>query len=215
MENESTIPEKVPNFGRVAVLHGMFGIIEYSLIVITIVNFITNFILLLVSSLVAGILFLVLAYTILFKNPFYYFPCIGLIILSLIPCSIALIFFIGRTVWSFEPLKVYVIIALLVFIPYIFITSMEVSHNKYISYFYQRHGGLRQNVLRASFYSVKEFDKLSKGRQYWQDRNPEEIQKMKDSKHEFEKRFKKKYLVWFTFLTVITFELLFFVSLGL
>ena len=213
MTSQNTQERNIPNFRNSAILHGFFGIIEYILILITIFVYVSNIALLIASIVISSGLISVLGYTIIFKNPFYYISAVGLTCLTIFPSTVAMIFFIGSTSWSYEPVKIFVISALIIEVLYISLFIMEINHNKYISYFHRKYGTLRQTVLIASFYSVKEFDKLDKGRQYWQDQNPEETQKKLEEMSAYKKKFKKKLLIWFQILSVMGFYIIFGISL--
>ena len=210
------IPEEsVPNFRNSAIVHGFFGILEFALILITIIIYTSNVVLATVNVIIISFLIVVLYYAIISKNPYYYVSCLGLMVLTIFPTAISMIIYIGSTSWSYEPIKIFGIIALIMVVFYIFILMLEISHNKYISYFHRKYGGLRQSILIASFYSTKEFDKFNKGKQFWHDRNPEDIQKVKEELKKFEKRFKKKFLIWIQIIAVVAFNITFAISLVL
>lgn len=215
MTSQNTQGADIPNFRNSAILHGFFGILEYSLILITILVYVTNIALLIASIVIVSGLIFVLGYSIIIKNPFYYISVVGLICLTIFPSTVAMIFFVGSTSWSYEPVKIFVISAIIIEVFYISLFTMEIRHNKYLNYFHRKHGNLRQTVLLASFYSVKEFDKLDKVKQYWQDQNPEEVQKKNNELRAFEKKFKKKLLVWVQILAIVGFLIIFGISLML
>ncbi|MHA1104931.1 MAG: hypothetical protein ACTSPN_04325 [Promethearchaeota archaeon] len=218
MPSQNTQEEKIPNFRNSAILHGFFGIIEYTLILIPILVYVSNIALLIASIVIISGLFFVLEYVIIFKNPYYYISCVGLVCITIYPSAISMIIFIRSSRWSsfYEPFKIFVLFALVIEILYIFVLIMEVRYNKYTSYFHRKYGywfTTAGHTLRGSFYSTKEFDKLDKGRQYWQDQNPEEIQKKNEELRAYEKRFKKKLLTWLQILAVMGFNIIFGISL--
>jgi len=216
MTSQNTQEGKEPNFRNSAIIHGFFGIIEYALILITIFVYVSNIVLLIASIVIISGLFYVLGYSIIFKNPYYYITCVGLICLTFFPSAISMIIFIGSTRWSYEPVKIFVIIAIAIEVLYSFFLIWEISHNKYISYFHRRYGYVFSTIghtLRGLYYSTKEFDKLDKGRQYWQDQNPEEVQKKHEELKAYKKKFKKKILVWVQILAVMGFNIIFGISL--
>ena len=213
MTSQNTQEGNVPNFRNTAILHGLFGVLEYFVILITIIVSISNIVLLIACILIISGLISVMGYVIIFKNPYYFISCLGLIFITVFPSSIYMIFFISFTKWSFEPVKFFVIITLVIEYIYITFLIMDIRHNKYTSYYHRKYGNLRQTVLKASFYSVKEFDKLDKGREFWQDQNPEEIQKKNEELRAYEKRFKKKFLLTLQILAVMGFNIIFGISL--
>ena len=224
MISQNTQEGNIPNFRNSAILHGFFGIIEYALILITIFVYVSNIALLIGSIVIISGLFSVLEYAIAFKNPYYYISCVGLVCITVYPTTISMIIFISFTTWSslYEPFKIFVPFALFIEVLYITLLITEISHNKYISYFHRKygypsprdhiHGGI---VLRGTFYSTREFDKLDKTRQFWQDQTPEEIQKKNEELRAYEKRFKKKLLVTLQILAVLGFNIIFGISLSL
>ena len=221
MTSQNTQGANIPNFRNSAIskffrnsaiLNGFFAIIEYSLILITIFVYVSNIALLIACIIIISGLIYVLGYSIILKNPYYYISCLGLIFLTVFPSSISMILFISFTKWSYEPVKFFIIISLVIEYFYITFLIMEVRHNKYTSYFHRKYGNLRQTVLKASFYSVKEFDKLDKGRKFWQDQNPEEVQKKKEELRAYEKKFKKKFLMRVQILAILGFIIIFGIS---
>ena len=219
MTSQNTQEEKIPNFRKSAIIHGFFGILEYTLILLTIFVNVSNIALLIVSVVIISGIFTVLEYSIIFKNPFYYISCVGLVCITVFPSAYSMIFFIGSKRWAslLEPFKIFVLFAFAIEILYILLLITEIRYNKYTSYFRRKYGyasrigGL---VLGGgAYHSIKDFDKLDKGRQHWQDRNPEEIQKMNEELRAYEKRFKKKFLLWFQILAVVGFNIIFGISL--
>ncbi len=224
MTSQNSQEKNIPNFRNSAIIHGFFGIIEYALILITIFVYVTNIALLIVSIVIISGLFSVLEYSIIFKNPFYYISSAGLACITVYPSAFSMIIFIGSKRWSslLEPFKFFVLLAFGFEVLYILILIMEVRYNKYTSYFRKQYGyvttrgtGIRGGLALdyGAYYSIKELDKLDKNRQYWQDRNPEEIQKMNEELRAYEKRFKKKLLLWFQILAVLGFNIIFGISL--
>lgn len=219
MTSQNPQEEKIPNFRNSAIIHGFFGIIEYTLILITIFVYVTNIALLIVNIVIISGLFYVLEYSIIFKNPFYYISSAGLVCITVYPSAFSMIIIIGSKKWTslLEPFKFFVLFAFGIEVLYILLLIIEVRYNKYTSYFRKKYGyasrigGLA--IDYGAYYSIKEFDKLDKGRQYWQDRNPEEIQKMNEELRAYEKRFKKKLLLWFQILAVVGFNIIFGISL--
>ena len=220
MTNQNTPEGNVSNFRNSAILHGFFGIIEYILILITIFVYVSNITLLIASIVIISGLFSILEYVIIFKNPYYYMSCVGLACITVYPSAIWMIFFIGSSRWSslYEPFKIFVLFALAIEVLYAYILIWEISHNKYTSYFHRKYGyhfSTAGHTLRGLFYSVREFDKLDKGRQYWQDQNPEEAQKNHEELRAYEKKFKKKFLVRGQILAILGFNIIFGISLML
>ncbi|MHA1191030.1 MAG: hypothetical protein ACTSP9_01885 [Promethearchaeota archaeon] len=218
MTSQNTQEGKIPNFRNSAILHGIFGIMEYILILIPIFVYVSNIALLIASIVIISGLFFVLEYAIIFKNPYYYMSCVGLACITVYPSAISIIIFSSFTKWStlYEPFKIFILFALAIEALYIYFLIREVSHNKYTSYFHRKYGywfTTAGHTLRGSFYSTKEFGKLDKGRQYWQDQNPEEIQKKNEELRAYEKRFKKKLLVRSQILAVMGFNIIFGISL--
>lgn len=216
MTSQNTQEGNIPNFRNSAFLHGLFGIIEYTLILITIFVYVSNIALLIASIVIISGLIYVLGYSIIFKNPYYYIACVGLICITFFPSAISMIIFIGFTRWSYEPVKIFVIFALAIEVLYSYFLIWEISHNKYIAYFHRRYGYVFSTIghtLRGLFYSTREFDKLDKGRQYWQDQNPEEVQKKNEELRAYEKKFKKKLLIRLQILAVMGFNIIFVISL--
>ncbi len=217
MTSQNTQEGNIPNFRNSAILHGFFGIIEYALILITIFVYVSNIALLIGSIVIISGLFSVLEYAIAFKNPYYYISCVGLVCITVYPTAISMIIFISFTTWSslYEPFIIFVLFALVIEILYITLLIMEISHNKYLSYFHRKYGYPFRGgtVLGATFYSTREFDKLDKGKQLWQDQNPEEIQKKNEGLRAYEKRFKKRLLITLQILAVLGFNIIFGISL--
>jgi len=220
MTDQNTQVGNVPNFRNSAILHGFFGILEYSVIIITLFVYVSNIALLIACILVISGLISVLGYAIIFKNPYYYISCVGLICITVFPSSISMILFISFTNWSYEPVKIFILFALAIEALYVYILMMEISHNKYTSYFHRKYGywfSTAGHTLTGLFYSTREFDKLDKGRQYWQDQNPEEAQKKHEELRAYEKKFKKKFkkhlLVWIQILSIVGFNIIFGISL--
>jgi len=220
MTSQNTQEGKIPNFKNATIIHGFFGIIEYTLILLTIFVYVSNIALLIVSIVIISGLFSVLEYSIIFKNPFYYISCVGLVCITVYPSAYSMIFFIGSKRWAslLEPFKIFVLFAFAIEVLYILLLVTEIRYNKYTSYFRRKYGyasrvrgGLA--IDYGAYYSIKDFDKLDKGRQHWQDRNPEEIQKMNEELRAYEKRFKKKFLLWFQILAVVGFNIIFGISL--
>ncbi|MBY9017853.1 MAG: hypothetical protein KGD66_03375, partial [Candidatus Lokiarchaeota archaeon] len=196
MTSQNTPEGNVPNFRNSAIFHGFFGIIEYILILITIFAYVSNIALLIASIVIISGLFSVLEYVIIFKNPYYYMSCVGLACITVYPSAVWMIFFIGSSRWSsfYEPFKSFVLFALAIEVLYIFFLISEISHNKYITYFHRTYGRSFRGgtpLTGGAYYSIRDFDKLDKGREFWQDQNPEEIQKKNEELRAYEKRFKK------------------------
>jgi hypothetical protein len=216
MTDQNLTEENIPNFWRAIIIHNFFGIIEFTLILITIVIYISNIVFLIVGIAIIGTLFMVLAYVLFSKNPYYYFACIGLICITVVPCLIALIFYIGTTTWSYEPIKIFIVSALVIESVYIYVLIREISQNKYLGYFHNYYMmGYPMRVrssLRATFFSVKSFEKLSKGRQYWQDRDPEEIKKIEEELKNFKKKHKQNILITVQILGFLAFNAVFYLS---
>ena len=219
MTSQNSKEKKIPNFRNSAIIHGFFGIIEYALILITIFVYVSNIVLLIVSIVIISGLFSIMEYSLIFKNPFYIISSVGLVCITVYPSAYSMIFIIGSKKWTslLEPFKGFVLFAFAIEVLYILLLIKEVRYNKYTSYFRKKYGyASRRGGLAlggGAYYSIKEFDKLDKGRQYWQDRNPEEIQKMNEELRTYEKRFKKKLLYWFQILAVIGFNIIFGISL--
>ena len=222
MTNQNTPEGNIPKFRNSAIIHGFFGIIEYTLILLTIFVNVSNIALLIVGVVIISGIFTVLEYSIIFKNPFYYISCVGLVCITVYPSAFSMIIFIGSKRWSslLEPFKIFVLFAFVIEVLYILLLIKEVRYNKYTNYFHKKYGypirgGFRGGLALdyGAYYSIKEFDKLDKGREYWQDRNPEEIQKMNEELRAYEKRFKKKFLLWFQILAVLGFNIIFGISL--
>jgi hypothetical protein len=211
MTSQNTQEGNIPNFRNSAIIHGFFGIIEYTLILITIFVYVSNIALLIASIVIISGLFSVLEYAIIFKNPYYYISCVGLVCIIVYPSAISMIIFISFTKWSYEPVKIFILFALAIEALYVYFLIMEIRHNKYISYFHRKYG--YGTILCALYYSIRDFDKLDKGRQYWQDQNPEEVQKKHEELRAYEKKFKKKLLVWVQILAVMGFNIIFGISL--
>ena len=219
MTSQNPQEGKIPNFRNSAIIHGIFGIIEYTLILLTIFVYVSNIALLIVSIVIISGLFSVLEYSIIFKNPFYYISGVGLVCITVYPSAYSMIFIIGSKRWSslLEPFKIFVLLAFAIEILYILLLITEIRHNKYTSYFRRKYGYVSRRgglaIDYGAYYSIKDFDKLDKGRQYWQDRKPEETQKMNEELRAYDKRFKKKLLSWFQILAVIGFNIIFGISL--
>ncbi len=128
-----------------------------------------------------------------------------------------MIIFISSSRWStlYEPFKFFVLFALTFETLYIFVLIRDLSHNKYTKYYHKKYGYAFRGgtLLNATYYSTREFDKLEKGRQYWQDQNPEEVQKKNEELRAYEKKFKKKLLIWFQIVAVLGFNFIFGISL--
>jgi hypothetical protein len=216
MSEQNIEENKIPNFWNAITIHGFFGILEYLLIVITIFFYVSNIAFLIICIGITSALFIVLSYSLLFKNPYYYIACIGLICITVFPSAIESIIYIGSTTWSYEPVKIFIIVALIIETLYIFILIREISYNKYLSYFHDRYTigyPLRKGTtLLANYYSTKDFDKLDKGRQYWQDRNPEPVKQLKEVIENLKKKYKKNVLITIQIFGFILFNVMFYVS---
>lgn len=217
MTDQNAQETKIPNFWNAIIIHGFFGIIEYALVLITIFLYVSNIVFLIVCIGVASAVFIVLIYALLFKNPYYYIACIGLICITVFPSAIQLIIFIGSTTWSYQPVNIFIIVALIIEILYILILIREISYNKYLSYFNKIYSigypFRRGSTLLGKYHSVKDFDKLDKGRQHWQDRNPEETKKIKEELKNFKKKYKKNTLILVQILGFLAFNVIFYLSL--
>jgi hypothetical protein len=216
MPSQNIQEGKIPNFRNSAILHGFFGIIEYTLILISTFIYVLNIALLITCVVIISGLISILGYTLILKNPYYYISCVGLIWITIFPSAISLIIFISFTQWSYEPVKIFIIFALVIEALYIYFLIKEVSYNKYIHYFHKKYGypfSTAGFTFRGLFYSIREFDKLDKGKHYWQDQNPEEIQKKKEELRVFEKKFKKKFLILTQILAVLSYLIIFGISL--
>jgi hypothetical protein len=219
MTSQNPQEGKIPNFKNATIIHGFFGIIEYMLILLTIFVYISNGALLIASIVIISGLFSVLEYSIIFKNPFYYISCVGLVCITVYPSAYSMIFLIGSKRWAslLEPFKIFVLLAFAIEVLYILLLIKEIRYNKYTSYFRKKYGYASRGgglVLGGgAYHSIKDFDKLDKGKQYWQDRKPEEIQKMNEELRAYEKRFKKKFLMRFQILAVVGFNIIFGISL--
>ena len=141
----------------------------------------------------------------------------GLVFITFIPSTIAIIIFIVSTTWSNDPIKIFVVSALILEVLYIIVLIREISYNKYLVYFHHTYTigypGRRKSTLRATFYSVKDFDKLDKGKSYWQDQNPEEIQKKKEDLKRFKQHYRKNLLIILQILGILGYNITFFSSL--
>jgi len=220
MTSQNLKVEKIFNFRNSKILHGFFGIIEYTLILLTIFIYVSNITLLITSIIIISILISVLGYAIIFKNPYYYISCLGIICITLFPSAISMIPFIGFMRLPYEPIKIFILFALVIEALYIYILIMDISYNKYISYYHRTHGYVffpghtRAGFIRRGImFSNREFDKIDKGKKFWQDQNQEEIQKKIEELRAYEKKFKKKFLVNLQILAVIGFNIIFGISL--
>ena len=218
MTNQNSQEKNVPNFWNAIIIHGFFGIIEYTLALIVIFLYVSNIAFLILNVGIISSIFIVLIYALLFKNPYYYIACIGLMCISVFPTIIQLIIFIGSTTWSNRTIDIFIIVALIIEILYIFLFIREISYNKYLSYFnkiysigYPFRAG---STLLGRHYSVKDFDKLDKGRQYWQDRAPEEVEKIKQDIIKFQKQHKKNILITVQIFGFVAFNIMFYLSLN-
>ena len=218
MTNQNSQEEKIPNFWYAIIMHGFFGIIEFFLILTTIFTSISNIVFLIACISIASALFFILFYALISKNPYYYITCVGLIFITFIPSTIAIIIFIVSTPWSYDPVNLFVLSALILEVLYIIVLIREISYNKYLSYFHHTYTigypGRRGSTLRATFYSVKDFDKLDKGKSYWQDQNPEEIQKKKEELKRFKQHYKRNLLIVIQILGILAYNITFFLSLA-
>ena len=212
MENPSELDGKVPNFNKSAIIHGLFGILEFALILISIFIYAANPYLMITCLIIISSLFLIMIYAIVFKNPFYYIACLGLIVITIFPTMVALIISVGSDYWFSESMMYFVIIGVLVEFFYAYLFILEVRHNKYLNYFHKRYGHLwsgSSSMVYRLYYSNKEFDRLNKGRQLWQDRDPEEVQKDMEQIKAFKKKFKKKLLTWTQILAFLAYLIIF------
>jgi len=216
MSEQNTEESKIPNFWNAIIIHGFFGIIEYLLILLTIFFYVSNIAFLIICIGIISALFIVLCYSLLFKNPYYYIACIGMICITIFPSAIQLIIYIGATNWSYEPVKLFIIVALIIETFYIFILIREISYNKYLSYFHDRYTigyPLRRGTtLLANYYSTKDFDKLNKGRPFWQDRAPEEVETIKEKLRKFKNKYKKNTLIIIQIFGFLAYNIIFYVS---
>ena len=218
MANPSEPDDKVPNFNKSAIIHFLFGFLEFTLILISIILYVEHLFLMIICLAILSTLFFVMIYTIVFKNPFYYISCLGLVAITIFPASVALIISIGSHYWSSEGLMYFTIIGILVELFYVYLLIIEIRHNKYLNYFHKRYGHLwsgSSSMVYRLYYSNKEFDKLNKGRQLWQYRDPEEVQKDMEQIIAFEKRFKKKSLTWTQILAVVFYVIFFGISISI
>ena len=219
MTEQTSLETKIPNFWNAIIIHGFFGIIEYTLVLITIFVYVSNFAFVIAAIGVVSALFIVLINTLLLKNPYYYIACVGLICITVFPSAFQLIIFIGSTTWSYQAVNIFIIVALIIEILYIFILIREISYNKYLSYFNKIYSigypFRKGSTLLGKHYSVKDFDKLDKGRGYWQDRDPEEVEKIKEGLKNFKKKYKKNTLILVQFLGFLVFNIVFYLSLML
>lgn len=219
MTNQNSQEEKIPNFLYAIIIHGFFGIIEYLLILITILIYISNIIFLIACISIVSALFFILFYALISKNPYYYITCVGLIFIAIIPSTIAISIFIISTTGSYVPINIFVVFALILEILYIIVFIREISYNKYLTYFHHTYTigypGRRRSTLRATFYSVKDFDKLDKGKSFWQDQNPEEIQRKKEELKRFKQHYRKNILIILQVLGILAYNITFFLSLAL
>ncbi len=218
MTKENSKQKKSPNFWYAILIHGFFGIIEYFLILITIFIYISNIFFLIVCISIVSLLFFILFYALIFRNPYYYITCVGMIFITFIPSTIGIIIFIVSNIWSYKPINFFVFSALILEILYIIVFIREISYNKYLAYFHHTYTigypGRRGSTLRATYYSVKDFDKMDKGKSYWQDQSPEEIQKKKDDLKRFRQHYKKNLLIIFQILGIVAYNITFFLSLA-
>ena len=215
MENQNISDVTIPNFNKSAIIHGIFGSLEFSLIIINIFIYVKNFFFILAVLGIISILFIVMIYTIVFKNPFYYIACLGLMIITIFPTVFGFIISIRSDYWSSELMMYFVIIGIIVEFFYVYFLIIEIRHNKYLGYFHKRYGHLwsgSSSMLYRLYYSTKEFEKLNKGRQLWQDRDPKEVEKLEETIKTLEKKFKKKLLIRTQFLAVIVYVIIFGVS---
>lgn len=218
MANPSELDVKIPNFNKSAIIHCLFGFLEFTLILISIIIYVEDLILMITCLAINSTLFFVMVYTIVFKNPFYYISCLGLVAITLFPTSVALIISIGSHYWSSEVIMYFTIIGILVELFYVYLLIIEIRHNKYLNYFHKRYGHLwsgSSSMVYRLYYSNKEFDRLNKGRQLWQDRDPKEVQKIEEAIEAFNKKFKKKLLIWTQVLAVLVYVIIFGVSISI
>jgi len=218
MENPNELDVKVPNFNKSAIIHGLFGILEFVLILTSIFIYVENLFFLIACLSILSILFFVMIHAMVNKNPFYYIACLGLLVITMFPTIVALIISIDL-IYEFSELMMYfVTIGVLVDFFYAYLLIIEVRHNKYLDYFHKRYGHLWSGssfILYRLFYSNKEFSRLDKGRQYWQDRDPEEVQKDIEQLKAFQKKFKKKSLTWTQILAILAYIIVFGISISL
>jgi hypothetical protein len=215
MINLNSKAQNIPDFKSFVITHGLFGILEYTLILISIFIYISNLVLLMLCIVIVSLLIMVLAYTIITKNPYYYITYIGLICLTITPTTIFMFHYLGFTDWSFEPIKILVIITLISEAFYIYFLIKEFGSNKHLNYLHRKYGypvSAAASGMRGLFFSVREFDHLNKGRQNWQDRDPEEIKKMTKELDNFEKKFKKRFLLFFQIISVLGINFIFYIS---
>jgi len=216
MTNYNNSDSQIPNFLKSEILNGFCGILELMLILTSVYIYVENIIFLTTCLSLVFLLFFIMYYTLIFKNPFYYIACLGLIFITVFPTTPSLIIAIADVTLVFDSFRYVIIAGLIVEIFYVFFIIIETRHNKYISYFHKRYGfswSGRATLLYRLYYSNKEFNKLDKGRQYWQDHDPEELEKLKEDLKAFNRRFKKKFLTIFEITIVISYIILFGIAL--
>ena len=217
MTNQNSQDKEITNFWTAIGIHGFFGGIEYSLILITIILNVSNIAFLIVCIGIVSALFFILTASLLLKNPYYYISCIGLIFITIIPSAIELIIYIGSTTWSYQPVKIFIIVALIIETLYILVLIREVSYNKYLSYFNKIYSigypFRKGTTFLGKHHSVTDFDRLTKGRQLWQDRDPEEVEKINKDIKKFKKQHKKNKLIIAQIFGILGFNVIFYISL--
>jgi hypothetical protein len=217
MTNQIDVDSKIPNFLKSEILNGFCGILELMLILTSIYIYIDNIIFLITCLSLVFLLFVTMFYTLIFKNPFYYIACLGMICITIFPTIYSLIIAIADVTLALDSFRYLIIAGIIVEAFYIFFIIIEARHNNYISYFHKRYGfswSGSASLLYRLYYSTNEFNKLDKGRQYWQDHNLEEVKKLKEDLKAFNRRFKKRFLKIFESIIVISYIILFGISLS-
>ena len=221
MTTQDSNAAKVTKYWKSVIFHSFFGILEYVLILTAIIVNISNILLLSICVGLLSVIFFTLGYTIIFRNPFYYIASYGLAILTIFPSAISLILVISFSNKLTVPIRDLVVFALVIEAFYIFYIIRKISYTKNIAYFHRKYGYTSAaTMVYRLYYSIHEFNRINKGRQYWQDQTPEEIEKKREEIEKmrveikkFKGKFKKKLLLWSQFFAVLGFITVFSISL--
>jgi hypothetical protein len=175
----------------------VLNFIHLSVIYIAIIHIFNNLLTAIISLLFALLLLGIMLYLYLKKNPYHRFSEFPLLLCGWIS-TIAIFVYI-----SYFNLIYYLLIIGIIFVIFeigiliFFMLTIPMTH-------YQR---LRHAFIRPHpyifFANNRKFAQFDKGRQYWQDRSPEDLELIKKAIKQFEKKYKRTLVLSLNIICVI------------
>jgi hypothetical protein len=197
--------KKKPERGLMIWIDYIFGVFHFLLMLNVGILAISNFLLAIMTIVVAIILFGGLTMTFFRLNPYYIYYCYSLVICgAFLSITIINIFSLNNSNVYIDTLTPITRIAILPEIIYIYkLTKIPGAINNIAKFKFMKH-----------FAADQAYDAV-KMRQYWEDSTSEERKKRREFKEVLEAKYKMKIILIINFIGIIAFTTMFFIYLNL